>query len=109
LRRYNKGWTQESERHSLAARGIKTGHKMSYNHTNKYNNRRKQNDPFDDWWEFVYGTEATRFMCEEKIHNANKKRISKGYVKIKGHKEYRPLFIGKKYEIGLIRDAKVKK
>jgi hypothetical protein len=27
MRRYNKGWTQESERHSLAARKIKTGRK----------------------------------------------------------------------------------
>jgi hypothetical protein len=26
MRRYNKGWTQESERHSLARRGVKTGH-----------------------------------------------------------------------------------
>lgn len=29
MRRYNKGWTQESERHSLAARSVKTGRKKS--------------------------------------------------------------------------------
>lgn len=28
MRRYNKGWMQESERHSLARRGVKTGRKQ---------------------------------------------------------------------------------
>jgi hypothetical protein len=35
MRTYNQGWKSESVRHSLAARGVKTGHSFDYSLTSK--------------------------------------------------------------------------
>jgi hypothetical protein len=108
MRRYNQGWRQESERHSLARRGVKTGRKSLFAKVPKF-----VESASHEFFE-VHITSTGRSSMRDKpsIFNEETKKfrslgeakefVKEQYGNKKGHKMYVDSAEGKPEEIGKI-------